>query len=314
MTNDTTVELVPCPFCGAGSTSIRENGKRWTGQRYSEPTSVSVLHHCDPVAGQPSRSIERVGRDLESAIAAWNDRVPAAPVQQGLQQWWKLVPLASTTDMRIAYQRNRDDGFDAAYRAMLADAPQPLEGAPVPQGWKLVPLAATADMRIAYQRNREDGFEAAYQALLAAAPQPPEAAPVELPKPDFHGFRVDDECRVDMCFTPHAPRRDGTFATGYYTEHQVRELLAAHGIREVSEWLRPTTAPAGIIASTEELEARLAKALEALESALKTANFERHPFRSWQHKAIEALALSGIKVDFPRILLADDGVLDEAQG
>lgn len=50
------------------------NGKIWTGTKYSEPASVSVLHHCDPVAGQPSRAIERVGRDLGSAIAAWNLR------------------------------------------------------------------------------------------------------------------------------------------------------------------------------------------------------------------------------------------------
>lgn len=64
---------------------------------------------------------------------------PAAPVPQGLQQWWKLVPLASTTDMRIAYQRNRDDGFEAAYRALLAAAPQPPEAAPMqlpePSAW-----------------------------------------------------------------------------------------------------------------------------------------------------------------------------------
>lgn len=300
MTNDTIVGLVPCPFCGAGSTSIRENGKMWTGQRYSEPTSVSVLHHCDPVAGQPSRSIERVGRDLESAIAAWNDRAPAAPVQQGLQQWWKLVPLASTTDMRIAYQRNRDDGFDAAYRAMLADAPQPLEGAPVPQGWKLVPLAATTDMRIAYQRNREDGFEAAYQALLAAAPQPP--------KP-LTDAQILDAIRGAKKI-PHDQ-------AGWVRKQRIefgRAIERAHGIREMSEWLLPTTAPADTSASKAELEARLAKALEALESALKTANFERHPFRSWQHEAIEALALSGIKVDFPGSVRADGGLLEEAQG
>lgn len=40
-------------------------------------------------------------------------------------QGWKLVPNNSTTDMRIAYQRARDEGFEPAYRAMLAAAPQP---------------------------------------------------------------------------------------------------------------------------------------------------------------------------------------------
>lgn len=66
--------LLPCPFCGAGQSFIRENGKVWTGRRWGEPSSVSVLHHCEASAGQPSRAIERVGRDLESAIAAWNMR------------------------------------------------------------------------------------------------------------------------------------------------------------------------------------------------------------------------------------------------
>lgn len=63
-------ELKPCPFCGAGDTQIVENGKMWTGMKYSEPTSVSVRHWCEKVEGQPSRMLERVGRDWESAVAA----------------------------------------------------------------------------------------------------------------------------------------------------------------------------------------------------------------------------------------------------
>lgn len=66
--------LLPCPFCGAGETTLKENGKMWTGQGYSAPVSVSVQHWCTPVEGQPSRMIERVGRDEASAVAAWNRR------------------------------------------------------------------------------------------------------------------------------------------------------------------------------------------------------------------------------------------------
>ena len=66
--------LLPCPFCGGGQSEIRENGKIWSGMRYSEAVSVSVLHHCDKPEGQPNRAIERVGRDMESAISAWNMR------------------------------------------------------------------------------------------------------------------------------------------------------------------------------------------------------------------------------------------------
>ena len=64
------MELLPCPFCGAGTTRVVMNGQTWTGTKYSDPISVSVIHHCDPVEGQPSRLVERVGRDEESAIAA----------------------------------------------------------------------------------------------------------------------------------------------------------------------------------------------------------------------------------------------------
>jgi len=67
-------ELKPCPFCGAGKTEITDGPKIWLGTRYGDPTSVSVRHWCGPIDGQPSRMIERIGRDRESAIAAWNRR------------------------------------------------------------------------------------------------------------------------------------------------------------------------------------------------------------------------------------------------
>ena len=72
----TSQELMPCPFCGGGESQIRVNGRIWLGTRYSEPVSVSVIHYCAGVDGQPSRALERIGRDLESAIAAWNRRAP----------------------------------------------------------------------------------------------------------------------------------------------------------------------------------------------------------------------------------------------
>ena len=70
--------LLPCPFCGAGKTLFHENSKMWTGQKWSKPISVSVQHLCEAVPGQPNRMIERVGRDLPSAIAAWNRRADRA--------------------------------------------------------------------------------------------------------------------------------------------------------------------------------------------------------------------------------------------
>lgn len=65
--------LLPCPFCGGSTFEVVENGKMWTGMKYSDPVSVSVRHWCAKTGG-PSRPIERVGRDLEDAIAKWNMR------------------------------------------------------------------------------------------------------------------------------------------------------------------------------------------------------------------------------------------------
>jgi len=65
--------LLPCPFCGAGTTEIMPNGRTWTGMKYGEPTSWSVRHWCAEIPG-PSRMIERVGRDKAQAIARWNMR------------------------------------------------------------------------------------------------------------------------------------------------------------------------------------------------------------------------------------------------
>ena len=77
----------------------------------------------------------------------------------------------------------------------------------------------------------------ALDGLLAAAPRPPVAAPVELPEPaafalewtfngEERGMRLyDDEthCRFDA-------ESDGGVCHPLYTEQQVRDLLAAHGI------------------------------------------------------------------------------------
>jgi hypothetical protein len=72
-------DLKPCPFCGGTDTRVRENGRVWIGMKYGEPSSVSILHWCPAEPGQPSRVLERVGRDLASAVAAWNRRAGGAP-------------------------------------------------------------------------------------------------------------------------------------------------------------------------------------------------------------------------------------------
>lgn len=194
MTHHTDAQLLPCPFCCAGITSIRENGKMWTGQRYSEPTSVSVMHHCEPVDGQPSRAIERVGRDMESAVAAWNRRAPAAPVQ--MPQPVAILSVGKSGIAMHLYTARPLDRFDIGNHDLL--------------------LASEA------------------RAMLAAAPQPPEAAPVQLPEQlarNFHaayehlapsfGYETRKETRT---FDPES-------ANGKLMIAVCAELLAANGIK-----------------------------------------------------------------------------------
>ena len=114
--------LLPCPFCGAGETQFRENDRMWTGMKQSDPVSVSVLHWCEKVTGQPSRAIERVGKDEASAIEAWNRRalstIPAEPTPTARDaaryQW--LVENAI-----IETPRWRHDGKDPASTKHVLD-------------------------------------------------------------------------------------------------------------------------------------------------------------------------------------------------
>jgi hypothetical protein len=73
------LRLLPCPFCGGGSSEFSLNGRVWSGMGFSEPVSVSIKHWCTAAPG-PSRAIERIGRDKEQAIERWNMRHVAATI------------------------------------------------------------------------------------------------------------------------------------------------------------------------------------------------------------------------------------------
>jgi hypothetical protein len=60
---------------------------------------------------------------------------------------------------------------------------------------KVLPVARTGPLRVAAE----------------AVSAPVEAVPA------FHGFVNESECRVEMCFSPSAPRADGVYATAFYT-------------------------------------------------------------------------------------------------
>lgn len=69
-----TFTLQQCPWCHAGDFSLRAVGRVWNGMKYGTASSYEVIHHCLPTPGQPSRPVIRAGRDLESAVQAWNQR------------------------------------------------------------------------------------------------------------------------------------------------------------------------------------------------------------------------------------------------
>lgn len=196
-------ELNPCPFCGAGETHIHENGKVWLGMRYSEPSSVSILHHCAPVAGQPSRAIERVGRDETSAVEAWNRRTQPAQQAQAevvpdvagisgdklsefrIDQWWfaelEAAVKDGTTDQKRAVfvVRNLLGTVQRALHPLLGAK----QAEAVPQGWKLVPVEPTEKMISEGSCAQslpgphyitESAARRCWQLMLAAAPQPKE--------------------------------------------------------------------------------------------------------------------------------------------
>lgn len=118
--------------------------------------------------------------------------------------------------------------------------------APVHQGLKLVPVVPTSEMLGAADREHAArGLVSialiSYQAMLAAAPQPPEAkasvsngtfaAHVQMPEPaawrDPKNFLPSQGCTYEKST---AKKWAHIYTEALYTEQQVREMLAAHGI------------------------------------------------------------------------------------
>jgi hypothetical protein len=92
MDKQTEPKLLPCPFCGGEEVRFRGNGAIWNGMGYSEPVSISIIHHCLLIEGQPSRAIERVGKDRDSAIAAWNMRhSPWQPIETAPKDGTRII-------------------------------------------------------------------------------------------------------------------------------------------------------------------------------------------------------------------------------
>ena len=196
----------------------------------SQSLFAAMLH--EP---RPTSEIQKQMEQNRAAIDAAR-RDTAAPVTRG----WKLVPEWPTVEMSVAgddvYREDGPDVFSSntIYTRMLAAAPaHPAEGVPAqaePFMWGIQEPGGSAYMDkncVSTSRGiveaEVDGLNLGLDAddepykvvpVYLAATQPPEAAPVQLPDPGINTAN-------------HA----GIRVIGY-TEQQVRELLAAHGIGE----------------------------------------------------------------------------------
>ena len=105
------------------------------------------------------------------------------------------------------------------------------------------------------------------------------AEPVQ--EPAFHGFMSDDGTQVDVCFSPSAPRRDGTYATAYYTAPPHRVAQQAEPVaRECSDPM--CACRGGPCAECEEGERE--KEIEDLRSSLYFYQRRCEALQSWQSK------------------------------
>lgn len=71
-------KLKPCPFCGAGETTYREQRLSPTMDgRTPALISATIRHWCEPVPGVVASYMEFRGRTREDAVAVWERRTNA---------------------------------------------------------------------------------------------------------------------------------------------------------------------------------------------------------------------------------------------
>lgn len=146
--------------------------------------------------------IKPCGAAHDLAWSAWKAarRAPAAPVPHG----WRDCVLAVADMLKKKADAFADEhGYDD------------MGGLSFGQG-------SHADAKLDHHSNLIE-LEEEVRAMIAAAPKPPEAAPVELPEPVAY---VEHHKAGDNLWFDHP----GGKHSALYTEQQVRDLLAAHGI------------------------------------------------------------------------------------
>ena len=195
--------------------------------------------------------------------------------REEFEAWWMLSPM--TSNRRPArlpdgqYANSLADhawnGWQGRAAATIDLTEGMLEKVAAPDGWKLVPVEVTPEMEAAYYDPRKGvGAAAEWGAMLDAAPNvdapmmgmaPPATAPGVLPEPEAYLFQHEETGQtmfveaqqVEWGFEANNPRLQKI--SGVYTEEQVRELLAAHGITQKRAKQRQGETPMVINTSAE---------------------------------------------------------------
>ena len=93
----TAPDLLPCPFCGGGITSVDGKGQLWRGVNgYSAPQWYQLNHYgkLSETDDFPRCNVEFRCRTEAEAIAAWNTRATPAPAAMTPDAMRKMIVQA----------------------------------------------------------------------------------------------------------------------------------------------------------------------------------------------------------------------------
>ena len=156
---------------------------------------------------------------------------------------------ATQAEFEVWYEENIGDENKPVREAAFSawEASRRASTAPVPHGWKLVPIELLERIQeslgsfISDQGWSQSDMDTAdaLDGVLAAAPRPPEAAPVKFPEPFTTLVRKNSWSPNSYEAAPRSNHQDygrqwADERINVFTEQQVRDLLAAHGIQEQS--------------------------------------------------------------------------------
>ena len=143
------------------------------------------------------------------------------------QSQWRGINLAWLID----FSKYAD--FDTNTKWLTWQAARRAPAVPVPHGYRLVQVEPITGANYYNGLWSRRNWEAALEDQ-AVAPQPPEAAPVQLSEPVANLWQHRETGRTRVVMPDAITDCDARWqhVGALYTEQQVRQLLAAHGVGE----------------------------------------------------------------------------------